>query len=339
MPQPMMRGPDRDEVLAALTGRFADFYGQYAPLRPNGGELRGPCPLHGGQSPNFAVNPATGRWFCHSGCQGGGDVFSFIERREGTSFPEALARVAAFAGVSAGAFSAPLPMPARAAPHRTVAIQPAPPAVKWLDPAIAEELHSRLMDCASMRLWLSEQRGLTTETLTRFRLGMCQEETPHGKIYRITFPVFDREGRLTNIRKHLFGYRRGVTEGVRRDLGKTLPWGKGLRADLFPLAALDGAREALILEGEADAALACQMGFAAVTGTLGAGNWKEHWTDELRGLARVTILYDDDQPGRDGARKVAAALAPVVADVRIARYGARLTDPGLHDGRKRHSYD
>lgn len=92
---------DKDDVLAAMTGRYEDFYAQFTPLNPLGGELRGPCPLHGGIGANFAVNPDTGLWNCFSGCQDGGDVFRFLEKKDGVTFPEALAEVAAFARVEA----------------------------------------------------------------------------------------------------------------------------------------------------------------------------------------------------------------------------------------------
>lgn len=92
---------DRDTVLNALTGRFADFYGQFTGLKPSGGELRGPCPLHDGHGPNFSVQPETGAWFCHSQCQEGGDVFAFVQQRENLDFPAALARVASIAGIPA----------------------------------------------------------------------------------------------------------------------------------------------------------------------------------------------------------------------------------------------
>ena len=38
------------------------------------GEWRGPCPIHFGQRDSFAVNSATGDWFCHSECGRGGSV-------------------------------------------------------------------------------------------------------------------------------------------------------------------------------------------------------------------------------------------------------------------------
>ncbi|MGI4790383.1 MAG: toprim domain-containing protein [Janthinobacterium lividum] len=173
------------------------------------------------------------------------------------------------------------------------------------------------MNNDKFRCWLSEHRDLTTETLKRFKVGLLKED---NGIYRTTFPVFDRQGNLTNIRKHLFGYKPELTDQRRKEMRKTLPWGAGLRADLFPMSALERTEEILIVEGEADAALANQLGFSAVTGTLGAGNWRPEWAIHLRGMKKVIILYDLDEAGQIGAQKVAASLSSVVPDVRIAKY-------------------
>ncbi len=61
----------------SFTAGEASLY--YAARVPNlkavrGGERRGPCPVHSGQDDNFAVDPATGLWYCHSQCGRGGDI-------------------------------------------------------------------------------------------------------------------------------------------------------------------------------------------------------------------------------------------------------------------------
>jgi putative DNA primase/helicase len=43
-------------------------------LKRVGKELRGPCPVHAGRRPSFAVNPQTGEWMCHSECNRGGSL-------------------------------------------------------------------------------------------------------------------------------------------------------------------------------------------------------------------------------------------------------------------------
>jgi len=77
-------------------------------LKPVAGELRGICPIHQGSDPNFAVNPESGFWHCHSQCKEGGDVFDFLSRKEGLDFPSALAAIAEWTG-----------SPARLPPHGT----------------------------------------------------------------------------------------------------------------------------------------------------------------------------------------------------------------------------
>jgi DNA primase len=50
-------------------------------------EWRGACPIHHGKNDNFAVDPATGQWFCHSACGRGGDVFDLEGELHGGNFP------------------------------------------------------------------------------------------------------------------------------------------------------------------------------------------------------------------------------------------------------------
>jgi hypothetical protein len=102
-PPPFAESPpvQKDDVLAGMTGRWADFYRQYGPLRRAGREYRGKCPLHGGERDSFALNPENGLWHCFSGCGDiGGDVFDFLSRKEGLDFSEALAVLARWGGTA-----------------------------------------------------------------------------------------------------------------------------------------------------------------------------------------------------------------------------------------------
>ncbi len=57
-------------------GEVATFYATRVPQlkqRPTA-QWRGVCPIHQGTNPNFAVDPTTGRWFCHSTCGRGGSL-------------------------------------------------------------------------------------------------------------------------------------------------------------------------------------------------------------------------------------------------------------------------
>lgn len=52
------------------------FYAVQVPkVKQSGKEWRGPCPIHKGERDNFAVDPETGRAYCHSKCGRGWDIF------------------------------------------------------------------------------------------------------------------------------------------------------------------------------------------------------------------------------------------------------------------------
>jgi DNA primase len=72
--------------------------GEFVQLKRSGKTYRGPCPLHGGEGPNFSVDPARGIFKCFV-CGEGGDVFSFLMKHLGLDFPSAVRQVAARVGI------------------------------------------------------------------------------------------------------------------------------------------------------------------------------------------------------------------------------------------------
>ncbi|MGB5528291.1 MAG: DNA primase, partial [Gemmatimonadota bacterium] len=56
------------------------------------------CPLHGGEGPNFSVDPVRGIFKCFV-CGEGGDVFSFLMKHLGLDFPSAVRQVAGRVGI------------------------------------------------------------------------------------------------------------------------------------------------------------------------------------------------------------------------------------------------
>jgi 5S rRNA maturation endonuclease (ribonuclease M5) len=86
---------------------------------------------------------------------------------------------------------------------------------------------------------------------------------------------------------------------------------KGTRRVLFRLPqvleAIGAGREVWIAEGEKDALALARAGVVATTAPMGAGKWRDEYTQTLAG-ARVVIVADADQAGRDHARHVARTL-------------------------------
>jgi len=72
--------------------------GESVRLKRKGRTWRGPCPLHGGEGPNFSVDPVRGIFKCFV-CGEGGDVFAFVMKRTGLDFPSAIRHVAEKVGI------------------------------------------------------------------------------------------------------------------------------------------------------------------------------------------------------------------------------------------------
>src|SRR3954447_9653006 len=73
--------------------------GEYVKLRKAGAQnFSGLCPFHGEKTPSFSVH-ATKQFFHCFGCGASGDVFTFVQKIENITFPEAVRTVAVKAGI------------------------------------------------------------------------------------------------------------------------------------------------------------------------------------------------------------------------------------------------
>ena len=81
-------------------GEITAYYAARLPTlrRTDAKEWRGPCPVHQGKDDNFAVEAATGRAFCFSGCSTGWDIIGLHQALSGQSFPVARAEVYSIVG-------------------------------------------------------------------------------------------------------------------------------------------------------------------------------------------------------------------------------------------------
>jgi len=71
----------------------------YVDLDTSSRQPKALCPFHVERSPSFVIYPETGSWRCFGSCAEGGDVISFMMKRENMSFPEALENLANRAGI------------------------------------------------------------------------------------------------------------------------------------------------------------------------------------------------------------------------------------------------
>lgn len=85
----------RDEIARVKDNAdIVDLIGRHGvTLKASGISWKGNCPFHDEKSPSFHVNPASNTYHCF-GCGEGGDIFSFLQKKEGLTFTEAVHTVA-----------------------------------------------------------------------------------------------------------------------------------------------------------------------------------------------------------------------------------------------------
>lgn len=254
------------------------------------------CPAHDDRTPSLGVDPAADSVLvrCRRGC--------------------AIEEITHALGLEMGALfdtwvdECDRPMPR--ALHRTNGKMPDKPQEDPLPSA--EDLaawHRALLENAAALKWLFARRRWSRPTLERFQVGL------NGG--RLIFPVRGADGRLLTIAR----YKPQPKDGESKMLGLT-----GRRRRPFPAPEVIDGDPLWLVEGEPDVLSAFEMGLGAVA--IPGVEWAKG--DRLAALPRslaghtVVVCLDCDDPGRECAARVAAALTgggvdTVIVDLALGR--------------------
>jgi DNA primase len=142
--------------------------GDYVKLKKAGAQnYSGLCPFHDEKTPSFSVH-ATRQFYHCFGCGVSGDVFSFVQKIENVTFPEAVRAVAQKLGIALPKLSFSSPAEAQEAKLRTVLLQ------------IHESASAFFQEClrrpegARAREYLAG-RGLSEEVIKAFHIGYAPD--------------------------------------------------------------------------------------------------------------------------------------------------------------------
>jgi DNA primase len=322
-----------DEVKQRID--IVEVIGRDIKLTKAGRTFKGLCPFHGEKHPSFYVYPEQQSWHCF-GCNNGGDVFSFVMKKQNIDFGEALRQLAQQAGVV---------IPSRFEPGAESGEKQR---LYDVNQAAAQYFHNLLINSAAGKKAQDyiAKRGFTEQTVKDFQLGYSANSWDALKKYlserdytekemltagllaeaegkqshdrfrnKLMFPILDVRGRVTG-----FGGR---------VLDDSLP--KYINSPQTPLfdksgtlyginLARNAIREkdsAIIVEGYMDVITAHQNGFKNVVASMGTAV-TERQVNILKRLTRNLILaLDADAAGEEATLRAVGYENTLDAEVRV----------------------
>ena len=144
---------------------IVDLVSSYVTLQKSGRSFKALCPFHSEKTPSFFVFPEKGTWHCFGSCGVGGDIFSFVMKKEGLDFGAALKLLADRAGV-------------RLEPKvKDQAKEQGLDRIHEINEAAASYYHDVLMKSRAgepVRHYLNK-RGIAQGAIEEFRLGLSTE--------------------------------------------------------------------------------------------------------------------------------------------------------------------
>ena len=347
------------EVKSKLT--VLEIVGEAVQLKKAGTTYKGLCPFHGEKTPSFVVTPARDNWHCF-GCGEGGDIFSFVMRREGLTFPEALKRLAAKAGIEVDERTTR--EDARKARLREVLEQ----AIAFYHVVLTQS------KTGAPALEYLHGRGFTDETIQRFQLGWAPEgwdqmirmlqsrrnvtlpelaevgltsQRSSGRgAYdkfraRIIFPIRDAAGNAVGIGGRILpaatsAAAAGTAAGTGAPDANAPKYLNSPATALFDksrtLYLVERARgemrrtdEAVLVEGYTDALMAHQAGFQNVVASLGTALTPAQVALIARYAREIVLAYDVDPAGQHAGSIGGAELFHLIGSLAAEETGVEIT--------------
>ncbi|UCD53968.1 MAG: DNA primase [Dehalococcoidia bacterium] len=321
-----------DEVKQRID--IVDVVGQYVRLTKSGRTLRGLCPFHSEKHPSFFVYPEQQSWHCFGACNTGGDVFSFVMKKEDIDFGETLRLLAQKAGVTLSTKAEPK------AKEKEKLYQ--------VNQAAAQYFHDLLIESPESekaRNYVAS-RGLSIKTVTEFQLGISPNkwealkqhlldigyaeaelsaaglviESETGETHdrfrnRLMFPICDIRGRVIG-----FGAR-ALDDSMPKYLNSPETPIFDKSGSLYGInlakAAIRKQEMVVIVEGYMDAITAHQNGFDNVVASMGTAVTEKQVSTIKRLTKNMIFALDADEAGEEAMLRGVGYENTLDAEVKV----------------------
>lgn len=331
---------DFKELVRSRT-EIVSLIGESTTLIPErgGAEYKCLCPFHDDSNPSMRVYPDRQSFRCWV-CDEGGDVFTWVMKREALSFPETMRFLAERAHLE-------MPEQSKHQSDQFARKEELHAVLKWAELQF-HECFLKSTEAKDARDYISG-RGYSQQTVDEFRLGYHpedwdwlqrkaksqfsidalqqsqlirkQDDRPGYSDYfvdRVLFPIHDERKRTV-----AFGGR--LIPGHKERGGKYF---NSKESTVFHksrvLYGLPNARDAirdtksvLVVEGYADCVACHQFGVRNVVATLGTALTELHCTRLKAFAPKVVMVYDGDDAGQNAAAKAVGMLIGQSVDLRV----------------------
>jgi len=330
-----MTGRIGDDTLETIRERtdIVTLVSSYLQLKRSGSNHFGLCPFHSEKSPSFSVSEARQSYHCF-GCGEGGDVFAFLMKMEGLSFPEAARRLAEQAGVEI-----PEEAPDPQADQRRREKERL-----WRINAAAHDYYQQVLlrhpEGEPGRDYL-KKRGYDRETARSFALGYApqgweglsrhlveqgfaaeellqlglvrtsRDGRGHYDLFRdrLIFPIIDLGGEVAAFGGRVLG--EGSPKYLNSPESPVYHKGRQLYGLYQGREAVRRSGEVLVVEGYFDLLALHRAGFENVVATCGTAMTEDHARLLKRYARKVLFLFDRDNAGLQATWKGMVQVLPL----------------------------
>ncbi|MBL0716264.1 MAG: DNA primase [Desulfosarcina sp.] len=324
------------------SGNIVDIVGESVVLKKAGQNYVGLCPFHSEKTPSFTVSPHKQMFYCF-GCGEGGNVFSFLMKQQGMTFPEAVKQLAERYGIQLPRRKLS-PEQKKRLSERDQMFQINRLALDFYQHVLRKDEIGRVA-----REYL-KKRGFASDSAATFHLGYAPPGWDHLRGYlnhkRMSLQLVERVGVVVR-RKSGQGYydrfRGRIIFPICDPGGRIIAFGGRVLDEALPkylnspeseiysksrsLYGLDVARhhcrsseQVYIVEGYFDVIALHQHGIRETVGTLGTSLTREH-VHMVQGLIGTTgkafLVFDSDEAGIKAARRSVALFEKGFVDARI----------------------
>ena len=326
-----------DEIVEQVSQQadIVAIIGEHVRLKKVGSVWRGPCPLHQGTNANFSVQPRGG-YTCFV-CGEKGSVFTFVQKRLGMSFAEAVKYVGAKTGIEVTEMD-----------RKREGPDPREPL--WeLQATVAEHFQRALWDepgGAHARVYLAG-REVSRATAERFGIGYApreigamrahlnglgydddrllgagllvrrdEQDEPRPRFRdRLMFPILDQSGHTVGFGGRLLGP--GEPKYLNSAESEIFSKGKILYNMSAARNAIRRDDRVIVVEGYFDALRLVDAGIECVVAPMGTALTEQQAGLLGRFTRHVFLLYDSDGPGQKATFRAADLLLAHGLEIRV----------------------